>query len=68
MDGVRSDLWISWTQTEVNGAITDSNSLLQGFFECSVEESLNLSYNSAHWRSKDLLLRSMCIDICVTFA
>jgi hypothetical protein len=28
---------------------------------------LNLSYNSAHWRSKDLLLRSSCIDICVTF-
>ena len=36
-------------------------------FECSVEESLNLSYNSAHRRSKDLLLRSSCIDICVTF-
>jgi hypothetical protein len=36
-------------------------------FECSGEESLNLSYNSANRRSKDLLLRSTCIDICVTF-
>jgi hypothetical protein len=31
MGGVRSDLWICWTQTEIYRAITDSNSLLQGF-------------------------------------
>ncbi len=36
-------------------------------FECSVEESWNLSYNSANRRSQDLLLRSTCIGIFVTF-
>ena len=31
MGGVRSDLWICWTQTDINRDITESNSLLQGF-------------------------------------
>ena len=65
--GVRSDLGICWTQTEINRAITDSNSLLQGFLNVPLRRVLNLSYNSATRRSKDLLLRYSFIDICVTF-
>jgi hypothetical protein len=33
-------------------------------FRCG---ELNLSYNSAKWCSKHRLLRSTCMDICVTF-